>query len=32
MIAIIEQVLHLLAVGGVMMVILSQIIYDKWIK
>jgi len=29
---IIEQVLHIVAIGGVIMIVLSQIIYDKWIR
>jgi len=29
---IIEQVLHMVAIGGVIMIVLSQVIYDKWVR
>jgi hypothetical protein len=29
---IIEQVLHMVAIGGVLIMILSQLVYDKWIR
>jgi len=29
---IIEQVLHMVAIGSVVMIVLSQVIYDKWIR
>jgi hypothetical protein len=29
---IIEQVLHMVAISGVVMIVLSQVIYDKWIR